>query len=412
MRLNNLENFKVAISAIKGQKLRTILTISIIAFGIMALVGILTSVAALKGSIEDSFARMGSNTFTIEHRGMTIRINNKTIRPKDNPRIGVDEVLKFKEYYSYPATVSVFYRPTGIAEVKFEEKKTNPNVPVFAVDENYLSTGGYELDKGRNISVQDVENATHVCVIGPDLKKELFPKTDPLGKVISLRGEKFRIVGMTISKGSSMGFGGDNMIFIPVSTGRATYAGPNQSFKINVSANSEMDMEPAIAEATAVMRGVRKIPPKGEDNFNITKSDSLAQMVYQTTSNIRLAAIFIGAITLFGASIALMNIMLVSVTERTREIGVRKAVGANRYTIAMQFLWEAVLIGQIGGVIGMIIGIAIGNIIAVQLNSPFIIPWDMMLLAVVVTFIVGVVSGLYPAVKAARLDPIQTLRYE
>ncbi|MEN8139457.1 MAG: ABC transporter permease [Bacteroidota bacterium] len=406
------ENSTIAWRSIKGQPLRTILTVLIIAFGIMALVGILTAVSSMKSSISESFATMGSNTFTIQNKGMTIRINNKTIRPKDNPIITFGEAKKFKEKFISESTASVFFIAAGSGTLKYKEKKTNPNIAIWAGDENYLNTAGFEIEKGRAISKQDIENNAHVVVLGQETSSTLMKKANPIGKIISIRGEKFKVIGLTKNKGSGMNFGGDRSAFIPVSTARSTFSRPNLSFDINVQAADKFNLDASIGKATAVMRSVRKLNPKQEDNFNITKSDSLSKMIIDLTSQFTIAAIFIGTITLFGASIALMNIMLVSVTERTKEVGVRKAVGANRATIAYQFLFEAILIGQIGGLLGIIFGVGAGNGIAALLETKFIMPWLEIIMAIILTFVVGVISGLYPAIKASRLDPIDALRYE
>ncbi len=406
------ENLIIAWRSVKSQPLRTTLTVLIIAFGIMALVGILTAVSSMKSSISQSFATMGANTFAIQHKGMTIRINNKRIKPKDNPIIKYDEAMKFTEKFNSESVASVYFIAAGSGTLKFEETKTNPNIAIWAGDHNYINTAGFEIEKGRAISKQDVENNAHVVVLGPETATSLMKKANPVGKVISIRGEKFKVIGLTKHKGSGMNFGGDRSAFIPISTARATFSRPKISFDINVMASDKRILDLAIGEATAVMRSVRKLNPRQEDNFNITKSDNLAKMIIDLTSSFTIAAIFIGTITLFGASIALMNIMLVSVTERTKEIGVRKAVGANRSTIAFQFLFEAIVIGQLGGILGIIFGIGVGNGIAAMLETMFIIPWAEILLAFVVTFIVGVLSGIYPAIKASRLDPIEALRYE
>lgn len=407
------ENFIVALKSIRGQLLRTILTGLIIALGITALVGILTAIDAIEKSLTGQFALLGANTFTIRNRGPNIQVGRGGKRPKPFRTISYYEAQEFKERFAdQPALVSVSYMATAVSQVKYSSYKTNPNISVMAVDENYLKTGGYEIDKGRNISLSEVEEGSSVALIGQELKRKLFAKENPVGKVIELRGKRYRVIGLLKEKGNSFGFGGDKSVFIPNTNARATFSSPNQSFAINVMALESSKLDYIISESTALMRAVRKLNPKEETNFGITKSDSLSASLIENLSFVKLAAVIIAAITLLGAAIALMNIMLVSVTERTREIGVRKAIGAKSATIRSQFLTEAVVICLLGGIAGIILGILIGNITSSLVGGDFIIPWDWMSLATVICLVTGLVSGLYPAYKASLLDPIESLRYE
>ena len=407
------ENFKIAYQSIRGQLLRTILTALIIAIGIMALVGILTAIDAIKSSLTGQFALLGANTFTIQNRGPNIQIGRRGKKPKVHPKITWHEAIAFKEKFAdQPALTSLSYIASGISEVKHENQATDPNISIWAADENYIQTGGYEIDKGRNISSAEVENASPVALIGQEVKNKLFPSKDPLGQVIQIRNNRYKVIGVLKEKGNSFGFGGDKSVFIPITKARASMSSPNQSYAINVMALQGDMVDHVSMEAAVAMRAVRKLAPKQEDNFNIVKSDNLSQTLIENLSYVTLAAILIGGITMLGAAIALMNIMLVSVTERTREIGVRKAIGAKAVTIRSQFLTEAVLICLIGGFAGIILGITIGNITSSIIGGSFIIPWAWMLLSTVLCLLTGLVSGFYPAHKASLLDPIESLRYE
>lgn len=407
------ENFKIAYQSIKGQMLRTILTALIIAIGIMALVGILTAIEAIKSSLTGQFALLGANTFTIQNRGPNIHIGRRGKKPTVHPNITWHQALSFKEKFTdQPAITSLSYMASAISEVKHGNLTTDPNISIWAADENYLQTAGYEIESGRSISAAEVENASPVALIGQDVKEKLFPNTEPLGKIVQFRNNRYKVIGVLKEKGNSFGFGGDKSIFIPITKARASMSSPNQSYAINVMALQGDMVDHVSMEATVAMRAVRKLAPKEENNFNVVKSDNLSQTLLENLSYVTIAAILIGGITMLGAAIALMNIMLVSVTERTREIGVRKAIGAKAVTIRSQFLTEAILICLIGGAAGIILGITIGNITSSFIGGSFIIPWMWMLMAVVLCLFTGLVSGFYPARKASLLDPIEALRYE
>ena len=406
------ENIRVAISAIRGQMLRTVLTILIIAFGIMALVGILTSIDALKGSISSSFSSMGSNSFTIRNSGMNIQMGGKSKRAKRHPKITYYQALEFSERFKYPSQVSVSTMADQIGVIKFESTKSNPNITVMGVDANYLDVSGYTLASGRNVTGHDLEEGLHVCLLGKELVDKLFKKTNPIDKIVSVGPAKYRVVGTLGEKGSSMGFGGDKVCLIPLSNAKQDYGSDYSTYSITVKLKQITDLEPATGEATSMMRNVRKDRIGEENSFEITQSDSLAGMVIESMSTVTLSATIIGIITLLGASIGLMNIMLVSVTERTREIGIRKSLGATRKTIRKQFLTEAVVICQLGGITGVILGVLIGNLISIAVGGALIIPWDWIILGVSVCFVVGLAAGIYPAIKASNLDPIEALRYE
>ncbi|KGE14776.1 ABC transporter permease [Sphingobacterium deserti] len=407
------ENVKLALQSIVSNKLRTFLTALIIAIGIMALIGVLTSIDAIQSSLTNSFSSMGSNSFNIRNRGVNVRIGDSGSQAKIFPAITYQDALDFKRNFDFGALVSLNANVTWGATAKYQNEKTNPNIGVLGTDENYLQTSGYKLADGRNFTTQDVENAASVVIIGKEVKDKLFKNNkNPLGEYISLGGDRFTVIGVLESKGSSAGFGSDKACFVPLSRGRAMMARGNPSFIITVMSSDPFKMDAAEGEAVATFRKIRGLNAKQSNDFEIVKSDAVAQILMQNLSYVTMGAIIIAFITLVGASIGLMNIMLVSVTERTREIGVRKAIGATPNVIRKQFLMEAIVICVLGGIAGIILGITIGNLLALALGADFIIPWQWMGLGISVCIIVGILSGYYPASKASKLDPVEALRYE
>ncbi|MCD4723969.1 MAG: ABC transporter permease [Bacteroidales bacterium] len=413
MKLLISENIRIALGSIKGHKLRSWLTIGIIAFGIMALVGILTSIDAVKYFLKDNFSMMGANTFTIRNRTLRIHIGGGGDKNEYYRSITFDEAMEFKERFEFPASVSVSTWGTGIATVKYKSEKSSPNVAVLGSDENFIGNAGYELASGRNLSYIEIVDGRHVVVIGSEIVETLFKKNeDPIDKVISIGPGKYKIIGVLKEKGSSVGFSGDRRCIVPINNVRQYFSRPSMNYNISVLSDNPQKMEAAISEATGLFRVIRKVPIGEDENFSIIKSDNIVEMLIDFLKEIKIGAVIIGIITLFGAVIGLMNIMLVSVSERTREIGLRKAVGANRRRILYQFLVEAVVIGQLGGVFGIALGIIIGNAVSALIGSDFIIPWEWIGLGVSLCLLVALLSGILPAIKAAKLDPIESLRHE
>jgi putative ABC transport system permease protein len=413
MRINGLlvDNIKISVNAIKSNLLRTILTVLIIAIGIMALVGILTAVDSIKSTISSEFQNMGANTFTI--RQQRASRHNDEGRNVNYSKITFEEATRFKEEFAFPAKVSVSFECSNTATIKYSDEKTDPNITVYGVDENFLLTSGRDINLGRNYTAQEVLSGENMVIIGSELAELLFKSNQsPLDKYISVGNFRYRVVGVLKEKGTSFGGDGDKLCLLPLNNARQSFSSADNSYSISVMPDNPAMLEFAVGEAEGVFRNIRKLTVYDANNFAISQSDSLANMLLENISVVTIGATIIGLITLLGASIGLMNIMLVSVSERTREIGIRKALGAKSKTIKQQFLFESVFIGQIGGVLGIILGIIAGNLITLFTGGAFIVPWMWIILGVVLCFIVGIASGYIPAVKASRLDPIVALRYE
>jgi putative ABC transport system permease protein len=324
--------------------------------------------------------------------------------------------VQFKRRFPYGATIAVSTVVTGAAQAKFGSKKTNPNVQLTGGDAAYLTVKGFVLQSGRNLTQNDVEYGLNVAVIGSEIATKLFEKKlNPLNQVIRVSGNQYKIVGVLAKKGGFSGGGDDRIILIPLDNARALAGSQRQTFDITASVPSVSDQDEAIGEATGVMRQVRRDPLGQPDSFDIERADELAKETGNITGYLRIGGFGIGFITLLGAAIALLNIMLVSVTERTREIGIRKSLGATPQRIREQFLIEAIVICILGGLGGVILGLGIGNLIATlvsQGKGGFVVPWAWMGLGIVVCVAVGLFAGIYPAVRASKLDPIEALRYE
>lgn len=408
-----VENIRIALQSIRSNILRSILTVMIIAIGITALVGILTAIESIKTSITKEFTFLGANTFSITSRGMRVQIGNQRYRTKNYSYISYYEAKEFKEQFDFPATASISVNSTGTATLKYGSEKTNPNISVRGIDIDYLFTSGYEVSQGRPFNEEDIIAGRNLVLIGSELAKRLFKGGEnPLNKIVSVGNGKYKVIGVLKEKGSGFGGSSDMVCFIPYSNSRSYFSRPNMNFDIQIKVNQPELVDAGIGQAESVFRMVRDLSPLDESDFNIEKSDNIVNLLLKNIKNITLVATIIGFITLLGAAIGLMNIMLVSVTERTREIGVRKAIGAKSITVKQQFLIEAIIIGQIGGLLGIILGILAGNLVSVMIGSSFIIPWGWILMGVALCFGVGIISGYYPAQKASQLDPIESLRYE
>lgn len=412
---------------VRSNRLRTGITVSIIAFGIMALIGIITAIEAMNQSLYENFSILGANSFSLRYRERNIRIGgpprSDLTRQQRGARrqrsstmdrfITYDEARAFKERYNFPATVSISKFASGNATIFYNEVKTNPNVRVIGGDENYLLNSGYLLQAGRDFNQVDIESGRNVVVIGSDLVTKLFRGKHELavGKMIRIGSGKYRIIGTMQARGASSFLSLDNIAILTYNNVRRVFSSTG-SYNITIKAEDFKQMDAAIGEATGVFRTVRKLNFKDADNFYVDRSDTLVETLKNTLRYVRWAAIIIGVITLLGAAIGLTNIMLVAVSERTREIGLSKSIGAKAASIRTQFLWESILISLLGATFGIVLGIAVGNLFSMYLKTGFVVPWLWVLIGVAICFLTGLTAGLYPALKASKLDPITALRYE
>ncbi len=411
--MNLQENIKEGIRSIKANLLRTIITAFIVTLGITCLVGILTTIDGIQSSVTDSLSEMGVNTFDIKSkRNRGGRRGGKV--DKVYTSIKLKEIEKFIEEYNVNSSIALSTRITQIAEVKYKSEKTNPNISVLGVNDEYLSLNAFDLEAGRNFSSVENRTGSNVVIIGNKLKEALFDNNEEvINKEIYFSGRRFKIIGLIEEKGGMEESSMDNSAIVPYKIADRLAGGRELRYSSTVGITNVANMEFAMGEATAIMRKVRKDPPGSDNSFDIAKSESLAEKMAEITGILRIAGFSIGFITLLGASIALMNIMMVTVTERTREVGVRKALGATPLRIRQQFIIEAIVVCLMGGAAGILLGISLGNILPGVLGvESIVLPWAWMFSGVVICIFVGVISGFYPAYKASKLDPIESLRYE
>ena len=404
------ESFRMAIEAIRQNKLRSILTLLGISIGVFSVIGVMTAIRTLESSVNSQLDIFGTNTFMVQ-KYPAIRIHGPGNKYRKRKNIDFFQYEELKRRAKLPLRVSVA-DDTGERNIRYKDNVLKKTADVVGVDEWGLRTYKTYLADGRNFTEDDIRFSRNITILGPDVVDILFPFEDPIGKAIQIKGLDYTVIGVTERKGQAFGQSQDYFALIPISLYLQRYSSRWTSLGINVEAESPEIFEKTIDEVIGLMRVIRKVPPEQENDFEIMSNEELLKTFAGLTGGIKLFAGAVSVIALLVAGIGIMNIMLVSVTERIKEIGIRKAIGATKGDIMTQFLTEAVFLSQFGGIVGVILGILGGNIVAVLLNVPAVIPMDWAFYGLVVCSVIGIGFGIYPAWRAANLDPIESLRYE
>ena len=424
--MNIKDVLSLSLRTVRSNKLRTSLTVAIIAFGIMALVGIITAIQAMNQKLTESFSTMGANGFTIRFKERNVRFGGgndelqmekkgKKKEKKSNlgRRLTADEAALFKSKYDFAATTGIAVTGGRNVTVTYETRKTTPNVSIFGGDENYIVLNGLSIRAGRNLNRMEVTRASNVCLMGHDVADRLFKgKIDKaVNQIVRVNGIPYRVIGVLNSRGSTFGFSRDNVIITGYRNVEKVFSS-NNSYVIAVATDDINQVNQGMGEAEGLFRTIRKLSTTETNNFTLERNDSIAEKAMASLGFLTISATVIGFITLVGAAIGLMNIMLVSVTERTKEVGLVKALGGKSKAIRQQFLIEAVIISVLGAVFGIVLGILVGNLFSMLLSTGFLVPWNWILYGILICTAVGLIAGLYPALNAGRLNPIEALRYE
>lgn len=403
------ESFRMALDSIRQNKLRSILTLLGISIGVFSVISVMTAIRTLESSVESGLNVFGTNTFVIQKWPLIVTNNRSKYRNRKN--INYQQYQQLKKRATLPALISV-YDDTDARNIKYKNKTVRKSIELIGGDEGVIKTQNTFIDYGRNITQDDIHSNRKVCILGNDVVNRLFPFEDPLNKEIQIRGIDYNIIGITEQKGEAFGQSQDNYIIIPISNYLQNFSNKWTSLNISIEAFSEKDYDKTMNEVIGLLRTIRKVPPGEENDFEIISNVEMIERLSEFTNGIKLFALAISIIALLVAGIGIMNIMLVSVTDRIKEIGIRKATGATKKDILFQFLSEAIFLSEFGGIIGVIMGISGGNVVALVFNIPAVIPLDWAFYGLLVCSIIGISFGIYPAWRAANLDPIESLRYE
>ncbi len=405
-----LEIIKIALNSLRANKLRSSLTVLGIVVGIFSIISISTIISMLQVTIESGLSMLSKNTFQIQ-KFPAMRMGRMSDQIRNRKDITLEDYYAFKERMDIAEYVGAEMWDFGQL-LKFRDEQTNPNVQVCGATPEALYTNEWVVESGRAINNNDVEHNSRVIILGSDIAVKLFKTIDPIGQEVKVDGMPLKVIGVFESRGQMFGQSRDNFAVMPISLFQSHYGKYHRSINITVMAFNDQMYDATIETAMGTMRAIRKVPPGQDNDFDIFSNESMIEQINGITGMVKIGAIFIAMISLLAAGIGIMNIMLVSVTERTREIGIRKAIGAKKMNILWQFVIEAITLCQFGGIIGIVLGVGIGNLVGSLLNAVPTIPLDWVFIGVMLCVIVGVVFGTYPAYKAANLDPIEALRYE
>lgn len=405
------EAFRMALDSLRANTTRSILTLLGMVIGVFAIIVSVTAVEVIDVYFKESMQFLGTSTYTIARYPPFMQQGGGR-ESRNRPSITYDQVEELKGSMRQPVIVSVL-EDFRFGAVRYQERETEPNLILYGSDENFLGNFSYELGQGRFLTEQDVQYGRPVAVIGAQLVDELFPNETPLGKEIRMDGHRYEVVGVLREKGSFLGFSQDNRVIAPITRLLTLYGIPDRNMaSVSMRVQRPETMTAAMEETIGRMRVIRGVQPGEENNFEVFTNDAYQSITDSFTGTLTTGGAFIGFIALLAAGIGIMNIMLVSVTERTREIGIRKSIGAKRKDIMRQFLLEAFFLCQIGGIVGIITGALAGNAVALYFDITAVFPWDWAILGGVMVTVIALVFGGFPAFKAAQLDPIESLRYE
>ena len=408
MKINQI--LAISLQSLKSNRLRTALTILGVVVGIFSIIVIMTILTMLQNSIDEGLSSLGKNTFQIQKHDNVFG-GGPRMRDRNREDLTIEDGRRLREMLSEAKYVGVEQWQFGIV-VKYQNKETNPNISVAGVNTDAMKTNDWNVEEGRDFREDDINYSSNVCLIFHPIADKLFPNSNPIGKEIRVDGRPLRIIGIVEPQSALFGQSRDNYIIVPITTWQSMYGRYGRSVNITVMSQSKEDYNDVIEAATGYMRTIRKVGPGEPNDFFIFSNESMIEQTNQITGPIKLIALAISLIALIAAGVGIMNIMLVSVTERTREIGIRKALGARKMWILIQFLFEAIILCLLGGLIGIIIGVTIGNVAGGLINAQSAVPWDWVMIGLSMCVAVGVIFGTYPAYKASNLDPIEALRYE
>lgn len=405
----NLEFVRLAWDVIRNHKLRSMLTLLGIVIGVFAIIVAVTAVQVMETKVVDTVQSFGATTFTISR---TDGFSQSGSRHRARRNLTYEDMVQYVERARLPSAVSPRMELFSSVEARYGDRATENIVIKFGVNEHWVATNGFDLEQGRNMTELDVELGRDIVIIGHDISEQLYPNINPVGKSIIIGGRRYQIVGVLAKKGNVFGENFDVLALVPITNMIQSYSAAQRNIEIKVETRSMETIDEAMEEAIGIFRVIRNVDPGEENNFEIQSSEAFLGQITGFTGQVKVGGAVVGLITLLSAGIGVMNIMLVSVAERTREIGVRKAVGARRRDVLIQFLYEAIFLCQIGGITGILIGVLGGNIVGRFFDVSFVFPWTWAIGAVLGVTMIAMVFGVYPAYKAASLDPIESLRHE